>query len=322
MKFVMTQAVCKEGMQKLEGKVDIYIADNPDPNNYLDQMQDADALIVRLAKCDAHAIENSPQLKVIGRTGIGYDSVDVNKATSLGIPVVITPGASIRSVAEHTIALILALSKNIVEAHNEMRAGNWEIRNAHKAFDLQDKVVGIAGLGPIGRETAKLCQGLGMKVSGYDPFFTKEQIEALDIVHCSTIEQLVQEADIVSVHMPLVEATRNLITAREISKMKPTAVIINSSRGGIVNEKDLAEALKAGVIAGAGLDVFEEEPASVGNPLLNCPNVIVSPHSAAQTRETVVRVADMCIEGCLAILNGEKWPHVVDKSVYDHPRWK
>ena len=120
MKFVMTQAVCPEGMQLLDGIADVYVADNQDPNNYLDEMKDADALIVRIAKCDANAIENSPKLKVIGRTGVGYDSVDVKKATELGIPVVITPGANNRSVAEHAVAMIFALSKNLIEAQNEM----------------------------------------------------------------------------------------------------------------------------------------------------------------------------------------------------------
>ena len=139
-KFVMTQAICPEGIEKLKADtnndVNIYVADNQDPNNYLDEMQDADALIVRIAKCDAHAIENSPNLKVIGRTGIGYDSVDVKKATELGIPVVITPGANNRSVAEHALTLMLALSKNIVEGQNEMVKGNWQIRDAKRELPL------------------------------------------------------------------------------------------------------------------------------------------------------------------------------------------
>ena len=173
MKFVMTQSICPEGIEKLKadtnGQVEIIAEDNPDPNNYLDDMQDADALIVRIAKCDAHAIENSPKLKVIGRTGVGYDSVDVKKATELGIPVVITPGANNRSVAEHAVAMMFALSKNLYEGQVETEKGNWEIRGVHKAFELEGKTVGVIGLGAIGRETAKICQGVGMKVAGYDP---------------------------------------------------------------------------------------------------------------------------------------------------------
>lgn len=139
MKFVMTQAVCPEGMQLLDGIADVYVADNQDPNNYLDEMKDADALIVRIAKCDANAIENSPKLKVIGRTGVGYDSVDVKKATELGIPVVITPGANNRSVAEHAVAMIFALSKNLIEAQNEMCKGNWEILEQRRLSSLRER---------------------------------------------------------------------------------------------------------------------------------------------------------------------------------------
>ena len=151
MKFVMTQAICQEGMALLDGVTKIYIADNQDPNNYLDEMEDADALIVRIAKCDGHAIENSPNLKVIGRTGVGFDSVDVKKATELGIPVVITPGANKRSVAEHTVAMMFALSKNLYEGQIETIKGNWEIRGAKKAFELEGKTVGIVGLGTIAK---------------------------------------------------------------------------------------------------------------------------------------------------------------------------
>ena len=270
MKFVMTQSICPEGIEKLKadtnGQVEIIAEDNPDPNNYLDDMKDADALIVRIAKCDAHAIENSPNLKVIGRTGVGYDSVDVKKATELGIPVVITPGA-------------------------------------------------------IGRETAKICQGVGMKVAGYDPFMSQEKIEALGAEYYADYKELLKAADIVTVHVPLTEQTRDMIGAAELATMKKTALVINCSRGGIVNEADLCAALRAGTIAGAGTDVFCNEPPKPDDPLLNTPNLIVSPHSAAQTREAVIKMANMCVDGCLAVIRGEKWPFVADKKVYDHPKW-
>ena len=302
MKFVMTQSICPEGIEKLKadtnGQVEIIAEDNPDPNNYLDDMKDADALIVRIAKCDAHAIENSPNLKVIGRTGVGYDSVDVKKATELGIPVVITPGANNRSVAEHAVAMMFALSKNLYEGQ-----------------------VGVIGLGAIGRETAKICQGVGMKIAGYDPFMSQEKIEALGAEYYADYKELIKNADIVTVHVPLTDQTRNMIGAAELATMKKTALVINCSRGGIVNEEALCEALRAGTIAGAGTDVFCNEPPKPDDPLLNTPNLIVSPHSAAQTREAVIKMATMCVDGCLAVIRGEKWPFVADKKVYDHPRW-
>lgn len=322
MKFVMTQAVCPEGLQMLDGVADVYVADNQDPNNYLDEMKDADALIVRIAKCDGHAIENSPNLKVIGRTGVGYDSVDVKTATAHGIPVVITPGANNRSVAEHAVAMIFALSKNLVEAQQEMCKGNWEIRGAKKAFELEGKTIGILGLGAIGRETAKICEGCGMKVAAYDPFLSKEQVEGYGAVYYENYEDLLKVSDVVSIHVPLTDETKNMISKKQLTEMKKTALIINCSRGGIINETDLVEALKAGEIAGAGTDVFCSEPPKTDDPLLNCPNLIVSPHSAAQTREAVIKMAQMCVKGCLAVAEGKKWPFVADKSVYDHEKWK
>ena len=297
------------------------MADNQDPNNYLDQMADADALIVRIAKCDGHASENSPNLKVIGRTGVGYDTVDVKKATQLGIPVVITPGANNRSVAEHAVAMMFALSKNLVEAQNEMCAGNWEIRGAKKAFELEGKTVGVIGMGAIGRETAKICQGCGMKVAGHDPFMSREKIEALGAEYYADYRELLKTADIITIHVPLTDETRDMIAKEQLASMKKTALLINCSRGGIINEADLVQALKDGVIAGAGTDVYCNEPPKTDDPLLNCPNLIVSPHSAAQTREAVIKMAQMCVKGCLAVCRGEKWPYVADKAVYDHPRW-
>lgn len=322
MKFVMTQAVCAEGLSKLEGKANYYVADNGNPNEYLDEMKDADALIVRIAKCDKNVIENSPNLKVIGRTGVGYDSVDVKAATKAGIPVVITPGANNRSVAEHAVAMMFSIAKNFSEAETEMKKGNWNIRDAKKAFELLGKKVGFIGLGAIGRETQKICKAIGMETLGYDPYLPKEKMEEFGCTYFGDYHDMIKECDIVSIHVPFVESTKNLIAKKELESMKPTAVLINCSRGGIVNEKDLIDALNNGVIAAAGTDVFEQEPPSQDNPLLNTKNLLISPHSAAQTREAVINMALMCVEGCLAVLNGEKWPYVADKKVYEHEKWK
>lgn len=321
MKIVLTQAICPEGMAVLREAAELDIVDRPDPDEYLDRMQDADGLVIRLGKCSRHVIESSPHLRVIARTGIGYDTVDVPAATARGIPVVVTPGANVHSVAEHTLALMMALSKNVVEAHFEMQKDHWEIRNAGKAFELAGKLAGIVGMGPIGNDTAKLCQAVGMRVAVYDPFFTREQIEAQGALWYESLTELLRDSDIVSIHMPLVDATRDLITRQELEQMKSTALLINCSRGGIVQEDDLARALKEGRIAGAGIDVFTQEPPLADHPLRNCPNIILSPHAAAQTREAVVKMGEMCSAGCVAVLKGKKWPHVVDPRVYEHPIW-
>lgn len=322
MKFVMSQAICTEGLELLKGKAEVAIADNGDPGNYSAMMADADAFILRIGRCDARAIESAKKLRVIGRTGVGYDTVDVKKATELGIPVVITPGANNRSVAEHTIAMIFALSKNLVEGHEQTILGNWEIRNAHKAFELEGKSIGILGLGAIGCEVARISKALGLRILGYDPFLPKDKIESLGAKPCSDYNEMLEKSDVVSIHIPLNDATRNMIASEQLSRMKSTAILVNCSRGGIVNEADLCRALENRQIAGAGIDVFCEEPPKPGNPLFNAPNLIVSPHSAAQSREAVIKMASRCVEGCLAVLRGEKWPFVADANVYNHPRWR
>ena len=325
MKVTMTEAICREGMALLEDKAEIFVAHDAHPHNYLDQLRDTDAFIVRVADkgaVDKETMESSPALKVIGRTGIGYDSVDVEAATALGIPVVITPGANNRSVAEHAVTLMLALSKNLVEGDVEQRKGNWKIRDAKKAFEVEEKTCLIIGLGTIGKIIAHLCLGLDMKVIGYDAFLTREQMAELGVEKYDDKFQALGAADVVVVQMPLIEGvTNNTIARAELEAMKPTASLINCSRGELVNEPDLCAALKSGGIAGAGLDVFWNEPTLPDDEILHCPNVIVSPHSAAQTREAVIKMATMCVEGCLAVCRGERWPYVADPAVYEHPKW-
>lgn len=323
MKIIMTQSVCKEGLEIMEKHgINYQDANGNNPNDYLDLMKDADGIVVRIATCDANVIENSPNLKVIGRTGVGYDYVDVKKATEKGIPVVITPGANNRSVAEHTVATILAMSKNLYESENEFRKGNWSIRGNGKIIEFENKIVGIIGMGNIGKIVCELCNGLGMHVLGFDTFFTKSQIEEMGAEYCDDKDELLRRSDFVTVHIPLFETTRNTIAKRELEIMKETSFLINTSRGGIVNEEDLADALNNGEIAGASLDVYSQEPLDRNHPLFSAPNLMMTPHTAAQSKEAVIKMAEMCVNGMIAVLNGKKWPHVADKKVYNHPRWK
>lgn len=324
MKYVMTEAVCAQGMELLN-KEAVYVAHDANPANYKEEMAEADALIVRAAPAgivSREVMENAPNLKVIGRTGVGYDSVDVEAAAALGIPVIITPGANNRAVAEHSLTMMLALSKNLVEAQVETAKGNWKIRDAHKQFELYGKKAGIIGLGRIGRDVASLCAAIGMTVVGYDPFLTCEQMEGMGYEYYGDYEALLKDCDVISIHVPLTEQTENMIGKKQFAKMKKTAIIINCSRGGIINEADLIEALNSGEIAGAGLDVFMGEELHPGNPLLGAKNLVISPHSAAQTREAVINMATMCVEGCKAVCAGKKWKFVANPSVYDHEKWK
>ena len=325
MKYVITETLNHKGMELMQPGDTVFVAHDPDPRHYEEELRTADAFIVRAAPAgivSREVMEAAPSLKVVGRTGVGFDSVDVQAAADLGIPVVITPGANNRSVAEHTLCMMLALSKNLIEAQLEAAKGNWGIRDAGKQFELYRKKCGIIGLGRVGRDVAALCRGIGMEVLAFDPFLTKEQIEACGCEYYEDYRELMKDSDVVTVHVPLSKETEDLITKRELALMKPTALLINNARGGIVNEADLIEALNAGTIAGAGLDVFVGEVIRPGNPLLTAKNLVFSPHSASATREAMENMAMLCVQGCQAVCEGKKWKYVAEPRVYEHPKWK
>lgn len=317
MKFVLTHPLSQAGMDVLrESGAALYIANSDDPSTYLDQLQDADAFLVRVGRCTAETIDKCPKLKVIGRTGVGYDNVDVAHATSLGIPVVFTPGANYRSVAEHVLACMFILAKNIKEADEQLRQGNWKIRDARKAFELQGKKVGVIGVGTIGRIVSQLCQAIGMETAGFSHSHNRKKVEDAGCAYYEDMEQLLRDCDIITIHIPLTPDTRNMISAKQLGRMKKTALLINTSRGPIVNEQDLADALNRDVIAGAAVDVYSTEIAAADNPIFTAKNLICTPHSAALTREGTDRMSVQCAKGCLAVCRGEEWKDVVDKSVY------
>jgi len=220
------------------------------------------------------------------------------------------------------MALMFAASKDMLRCDRRTRAGDFNVRNAFKAFELSGKTVGLVGCGAIGRELARLCAAIGMKVAVYDPFVAPKDIEASGYRCEKTLDGLLREADVVSLHVPLTEGTRNLIGARELALMKPSAVLINCARGGVVDEKALADALRNDRIHGAGLDVFSTEPLPADNPWAGLDNVIVTPHMAGQTKEAAAAVSTMAAEGVLAVISGRRWPHVANPAAYDHPRWK
>lgn len=321
-KIVISHPLYRDGMALLEGKAEIVITNDGDSDRILDSLIDADAYILRIGKIDRKAIERCEKLKVITRPGVGYDSVDVQAATERGIPVVLCPSANARAVAEHTVALLLACAKNIVESVNETKAGNFGIRNRYAAVDIVDKMLVVLGFGNIGRQVAKLCAALDMKVGVYDPFVKRETAEELGYVYYENMLDALAAADFVSLHMPSMPSTRGLISAEQFKAMKPTSFFLNAARGDVVDEPALIAALKNGEIAGAGLDVLVEEPFPADHPFMKMPNVVLTPHMAAQSQETVSKLVTMAAEGTLAVLRGEKWPHVANPEVYDHPRWK
>lgn len=321
-KIVISHPLYQDGMALLEGKAELIIPNNGNSDEIMDQLADADAFILRIGKIDRKAIEACKNLKVITRPGVGYDNVDVEAATQRGIPVVLCPSANAQAVAEHTLSMLFALSKNTVQSVVETRKGNFNIRNKYAAVDILGKSVVILGFGHIGKLVAQMCAALGMQVGVYDPFVQREAAEAQGYRYFDDMLAAIAAGDYISLHMPSLPATRKMFSESQFAAMKPTAYLLNAARGDIVDEEAMIRCLQAGRIAGAGLDVLTQEPMPAGHPLMALDNVVLTPHMAAQTRETVSKLVVMAAEGTLAVLRGEKWPHVANPDCYNHPRWQ
>lgn len=261
----------------------------------LEAVADVDAIIVRSeTQITADVLAAGKKVKIVGRAGVGVDNIDVAAASRQGIVVVNVPGGNTISAAEHTVALLLSLSRNIPQASASMKAGEWK-RSQFTGTELQGKVLALVGLGRIGREVAKRCQSFGMSVIGYDPYASEEYAKNFNI-KLATLEEIYAQADYISVHVPLNDGTRHMFNAKTMAKLKPGVRLINCARGGIIEEAALVEALKNGQVKGAALDVFEEEPPKKDNPLFALPNIILTPHLGASTEEAQVKVAQEMAE--------------------------
>jgi D-3-phosphoglycerate dehydrogenase len=256
-----------------------------------------DAVIVRSrTRLTAEILANAERLKVIGRAGVGVDNIDADFAAGRGVVVLNVPAGNVISVAEHTLALILSTVRRIPQASASLAGGEWR-RKDFEGIELHGKTLGLVGAGRIGAEVAKRARALGMRIIAYDPFLSDERADQLGL-ELVTLSRLLEEADVVSIHTPLTEETRGMIGAPQLACMKPEAYLVNAARGGVVDEAALAEALQEGKLAGAALDVFEDEPPPADNPLLGLDNVVAVPHIGAATREAQVNVA---VEICKAV---------------------
>jgi D-3-phosphoglycerate dehydrogenase len=251
---------------------------------------DCEGLVVRSeTKVTAAIMDQAPRLRVIGRAGVGVDNIDVPAATTRGIVVMNAPDGNTTTTAEHTIALLVALARNVPQANSSLKAGNWE-RKRFIGVELQGKTLGIVGLGRIGRGVAKRGRGLGMNIVAFDPFVSPEQARDLEI-EVAPLDDVFSRADFLTVHTPLTPETRGIVNAEAFAKMKRGVRIVNCARGGLVDEEALYAAIKSGVVAGAALDVFATEPPAGDDPLLSLPEVIVTPHLGASTTEAQEGVA-------------------------------
>jgi len=253
-------------------------------------IKDYEAIVIRSkTKLTSDVIEQADNLKLIGRAGVGVDNVDIEAATKKGIIVMNAPGGNTISTCEHAMALILAAARKIPFAYTSLKKKEWN-RSKFKGAELYSKVLGVIGLGRIGKEVARRAASFGMQILAYDPFVSKEVAESLGI-KLVELKPLLKEADFITVHTSLNETTKNMISEKEFSLMKKTAFIINCARGGIINEEDLAKALREKRIAGAALDVFTKEPPSEESPLFEADNLILTPHLGASTEEAQINVA-------------------------------
>ncbi|MFQ6066020.1 MAG: hydroxyacid dehydrogenase [bacterium] len=306
-KVLLSQPIQEAGMKLLEGKVEIIIAPDTSEETMRKLCRDVHGIVLRTtSRVGKEVIAEAKSLQIISRTGAGVDNVDVQAATKRGILVCNLPGVNSLSVAEHTVTFILALAKRLRSMDESTRRGNWSSRNRYEAVDLKGKVLGLIGVGKIGSRVAKMCQSaFNMKILGYDPFISQGGETKWGIRFCREIRWVFEEADFVSVHVSGTAQTRNLIGWDLLSRMKKSAYFINTSRGGVVDEEALTNALKEGKIAGAALDVFSEEPPSKNNPLLEMENILLSPHSASLTKECVVSLARGAAQAILDFFSGK-----------------
>lgn len=304
-KVLVTDKLAQEGLDLLAGMDDVKVTVKTglSEDELITVIGKYDGLIIRSdTKVTGKVLENSGNLKAIARAGVGIDNVDVQAATSKNIIVMNTPGGNTISAAEHTIALMMALSRHIVQGCNSLKAGKWD-RKLFMGTQLRGKTLGLVGLGRIGLAVASRAIGLEMKVIGYDPIAPPEPAKKLGVKIYSNVDKLFADCDYLSLHVPVTDQTRGMVNAHRIALMKPTARIVNVARGPIINEQDLYQALRDKKIAGAALDVFAKEPPD-NRGFEQLDNCIVTPHLGASTEEAQIEVAVEAAEQLVDALRG------------------
>lgn len=291
-RVLVTDAVVLSGLKPLteHDNFEVVTIDDSASQEFVSELGTAVALIVRSAtKVTRDVLAGAPMLKAVGRAGVGVDNIDVPAATAQGVAVFNAPGGNTTAAAELTLGLLISVARKITAAEASLRGGEWN-RAPFKGVELRGKTLGLIGAGRIGGDVATKCHAFGMEVIAYDPYLSPTRAEELDI-DLVGLKKVLKRADFISIHVPLTEETLGIIDERAIERMKPTAYVVNSSRGGVVDEAALAKALHNGDIAGAALDVYETEPLAVDSPLRDAPNTVLTPHLGASTEEAQVGVA-------------------------------
>lgn len=313
MKVLVSDPLSEEGINYLRQKVEVCVCLDLSPGGLISEIGEYEALIVRSGtKVTAEVIEAANKLKVIGRAGVGVDNIDVERATEKGIMVINSPEGNTISAAEHTIAMLVSLARNIPAADTSLKAGEWK-RSRFMGVELYKKTLGIIGLGRIGSEAAKRARGFGMKIIAYDPYISTERAQKLG-VELVELEEVYRWSDFLTLHTTKTSNTYHMINEKQLAMMKDGVRIINCARGGLIDEDDLYKALQNGKVAGVALDVFENEP-PLDSPLLALDNVIVTPHLGASTKEAQVNVALQIAEQVLHALHDEPVVSAVNMTV-------
>ena len=318
---VIAQPIHPVGAQLLrEAGIDVRQAPGPGLDALRSVIADADAVIVRDG-LPAELIDAAPRLAVIANHGTGTDKIDVDHASARGIPVVYTPEANVRAVAEHALMLMLATAHQAVLADAATRRGHWRFKYERPMLSLYGKTLGIVGLGRTGRLLCGMAmQALGMRTIVWSPSVAPGEAASIGAQQVGTLAELLEAADVVSLHRPLRPDTFHTLDAAALRHMKPSAIVINTSRGGLIDEVALADALRAGRLFGAGLDVFETEPLSAGSAIAELDNVVLTPHVAGSSQEALHATASQCVEQILAVLAGRRPAHLVQPAVWPNRR--
>jgi len=319
----VSRIISDVAIEKLSKEADVEIWPEELPPSYeilTEKVRNAEGLLSLLTdRIDAALMDAAPKLKVVSNLAVGYDNIRIPEATKRGIAVSNTPEVLTETTADLAFALLMAAARRVVEADKFTRAGKWKTWGPGLMLgqDIHHATLGIAGMGRIGREMAKRAAGFSMRILYYDEFRQPEAVEKqLGLEKVATLDELLTESDFISLHVPLTEKTKHLIGREQFAKMKPTAVLVNSSRGPVVDQKALYEALKSNTIFAAGLDVTETEPISPDDPLLTLDNVIILPHIASGSYITREKMAVMAVDNIIAGLHGEKLPECVNPEVY------
>lgn len=321
-KIAITKPLSEAGMAYAAAHAEITVLDTRDPAEVLEKLaaDPVDALIARWLPMDAAFMRGFAKTgcKALAKFATGLDACDLEAATECRIPVVYAFGANARSVAEYTVAMMLSMYRDIPKCDRRSHAGsNAYGKGGYLSHEFFGKKLYIVGFGNIGRQVGKMCAALGMRIAAFDKFLPRERVEAEGAEYCARMEDGLPDADIVSIHMPLTEETRGIVNAAFLDRMKPGAYLVNTARGGVIDENEIVRRLNDGRLGGAAFDASSIDDGEVNEALCKCENLVLSAHVAAMTEESLEGMAKLCVDGILSVLNRERWRITANPQVYD-----